>query len=169
MTDDKDPKPSEETPEPTTPPDVEAQPASVAYTTDVVNVGDAKRDDKDDDDLDEEPTEASRLSPFAVAAFATSLLALFQAPQNIFTAQGLQSSQFWRYILPSMIVPLGASIASLYLAMRASEEVYVGRLGGVGFLHAARIVATFVLLICLAAAVLVLFFSEPQAPVSQFG
>jgi hypothetical protein len=68
-----------------------------------------------------------------------------------------------------MFVPLGSAIVSLYLAMRASEEVYVGRLGGVGFLHAARIISVFVLVLCIAAAVLVLFFTEqPQMP-GQFG
>jgi hypothetical protein len=170
VTDETEPKPSEEKP-PADVPDVESKPTPVAYTTDVVSVGsDKKRDDDDDDesDVDEEPSDASRLSPFAVASFVVSLLALYQAPRDVFTAQGLSASVFWRYILPTMFVPLGASLTSLYLAMRASEEVFVGRLGGVGFLHAARVISALVLLVCIGAAVLVLFFSEAPVP-QQFG
>jgi hypothetical protein len=166
MADETEPKPSEDA----APADVVEKPTPVAYTTDVVSVGAEKdRDDDDESGVDEEPSDASRLSPFAVAAFVVSLLALYQAPRDVFTAQGLSASVFWRYILPTMFVPLGASIASLYLAMRASEEVFVGRLGGVGFLHAARVISMLVLLVCIAAAVLVLFFSEAPVPQQQFG
>jgi hypothetical protein len=189
VTDEQDPKPSGDTPsetppvatppaetppaEATPPADVVATPTPAAYTTDVVEVGATERKgrkNKDDDEgLDEEPPEASRTSPFSVAAFAVSLLALFQAPQNVFTAQGLQSSQFVRYILPTFIVPVGAAVAALYLAYRASEEVFVGRLGGVGFIHAARVIATFVLIVVIAASVLVLFFSEAPQAATPFG
>jgi len=126
-----------------------------------------------DEGEDEEPLEARRLSPYSVAAFAVSLLALFQAPQNIFSigAQAIPLSQLLRFVLPTLLLPVGASIAGLYLAWRGEEEIFVaeGKLGGVGLYRAARIVSAIVLLIIVVALVILFFLGEQPQPQPQFG
>jgi hypothetical protein len=126
-----------------------------------------------DEGEDEEPLEATRLSPYSVAAFAVSLLALFQAPQNIFSigAQAIPLSQLLRFVLPTLLLPVGASIAGLYLAWRGEEEIFVseGKLGGVGLYRAARIVSAIVLTIIVVALVILFFLAEQPQPQPQFG
>lgn len=190
MTEDQEPKPAGTTPpeppsesSPEQKPDIEAPktedvvavPTPAAYTQDVVNVGGTKKPtpagEEDDDEAEEEPAGASRLSPHAVAAFAVSLMALFQAPQNVFQAQGLQSAQFLRYVLPTFAVPVGAALASLWLAFRADEEIFMsdGKLGGIGYYRAARVVSILVLAIAIAAFVTIMFFTEAPQQTPQFG
>jgi hypothetical protein len=185
MTEEQGPKASEETPTeatPITPATPATTPATTpaatpgSYTTDVVSVGATKPDVRsdaadDDDDSDDEPLDAKRTSPHSAAAFALSLLALFQAPQNVFTAQGIQSSQFVRFILPTFAIPVLASIVALWLAFRGEQEIFMseGKLGGVGYYKAARAIALGVLVIAAAAIILVLFFTDQPQQGLQLG
>jgi hypothetical protein len=84
----------------------------------------------------EEPYEASRLSPHAVACFIVGLLGLYMTPSGGF---GFYGGGSWR-VIPSAFVPLAIAAVTLWLAGRAAEEIYVadGRFGGVGFLRAGR-------------------------------
>lgn len=150
-------------------------PASTAPVTDAAPFGEREPDDDADDDADEgedeEPLEATRNSPYSVAAFAVSLLALFQAPQNIFGAAGqsLTIDQLLRLVMPSLLMPVSASVVALWLSFRGEEEIFVagGRFGGVGLYRAARVISIVVLAIVVLALVMLLVFTEPPQP--QFG
>jgi hypothetical protein len=155
--------------------DMQTEPAADVSTL-TPPVGDAAKpdvsDDDDDEGLDEEPAEATRVSPYSAAGFAVSLLSLFQAPQNIFLSaqQPVQVMQFLKFLLPTLAVPVGGALVALFLAARGEEEIFVndGRLGGVGYFKAARIISIGVLVLSLIAVIVVLFLSEqPQVP--QFG
>ena len=157
-----------------------ATPASTAPVTDVTTPDAAKVDEDTDADADEgedeEPLEATRLSPYAVASFAVGMLALFQAPTSIFTqgAQPIPTSQLLRFLLPTMLLPVIAGGVSLWLSFRAEEEIFVagGRFGGVGLYRAARVIAIATLLIVVAVFVVLFFLAEqpqPQPNLGQFG
>jgi hypothetical protein len=160
-----------------------ATPASTAPVTDATTPATATSDTKLDDDADadaddgedEEPLEATRLSPYAMGAFAVGLLSLFYAPQNIFQfgSQPIPTSQLLRFVLPQMLLPLLAAVVSLWLSFRAEEEIFVagGRFGGVGLYRAARVVAIVTLVIVAAAIVVLTVLAEQPQPqqIPQFG
>ena len=90
----------------------------------------------------DEPLDAVRVSPFALAAFILSLAGLYLAPRGIFIPP-IYDSQELLYAAAGVILPLGTALIAFWLASRAAEEILDGdgKLGGVGFYRAAQVVS----------------------------
>ena len=88
----------------------------------------------------DESIDASRVSPYSIAAFAVSVVGLWLVPQSSFFFFGGQLG--WETIFAAAVPAATAGVA-LWLTGRAEEEIYLadGRFGGAGFCRAARVVA----------------------------
>jgi hypothetical protein len=93
--------------------------------------------------LRDEPREATRSSPHAVAAFALSLVSLWRVPVSL----GPRLTESWAETVATIVgvvgLPIATAVVSFWLASRALSEIGSsnGRLGGVGYARAARAVA----------------------------
>jgi hypothetical protein len=99
----------------------------------------------------DEPVEGSRMSPYAIAAFATAIFALWVAPQSIGFFIGAVSES-WAFALKGIAapaVPVVGAVAALWLANLGFDDIDAapGRLRGWSFCRGARMIAIAVLVL----------------------
>ncbi len=119
-------------------------------------------------DIAESPA-ATRLSPYAVSAFVVAVLGGYGLAGLIYNAVNIVSfgssgtvRQFVRGLAP-LLAPLVFGVIGLWLSARADDEIQAsdGRLGGVGFSHAARVLGMVVVVVAVLGAIAALLIS-PQ-------
>jgi hypothetical protein len=93
--------------------------------------------------LRDEPREAMRSSPHAIAAFVLSVVSLWRVPVSL----GPRLTESWAEMVSTIVgavgLPIATAAVSFWLASRVLNEIASsdGRLGGVGYARAARAVA----------------------------
>lgn len=108
------------------------------------------------DDVDvalAEPLTATGLSPFAVASFATALLAVYSVPSNLFPVPFLRD--FGSEVASKLVgLAIGHALGgvALWLARNGGAEIGAsdGRLGGVGSAKAGRVLSVIAIVATLA-------------------
>jgi hypothetical protein len=96
-----------------------------------------------------EPEGATRNSPHAIAALVAAVLSAFPLVQGYanfgayFPDFGPVDVTRIARVMIGLLPTIGFAVAAWWLAGRADEEIYVaeGRLGGVGYARAARVIA----------------------------
>ncbi len=119
----------------------------------------------------DEPSSASRLSPYAISAFVISTLGLWLSPQAWFPPVDFVEWRAVLYgVLPQVLPAVGAVGAALWMASHAAKEILLadGHLGGVGFYRSARVVVIVTLAVLVSGIGLRLIGGDPFASNVEF-
>lgn len=117
-----------------------------------------------DDDFDpDEPREGSKMSPYAIAAFATGIFALWSLPQAFFYGvfRGAPVEIVVRSVL-GLALPIVVGAVALWLATLGEDEIDAaeGRLRGWSLCRVARFLG--ITAIVIAGGVLILGIAFPE-------